>query len=176
MNRWKWLVLSVCALVFAGFAAPVSAGSHTASEQRAEEHRAAMRLTNLRITFHHANSALYNVLEAQQEYVAARADKDEMGMRLAAAGMFVSLAESSFWLAHLDAQVTASEFSDKIDKDVATLRELVATALDTLDEAFLANDLDAISTALDNSADAFNRLAPSIHSVINALWPKLGAA
>ena len=176
MNRWKWLALGVFALVVAGLAGPVSAGSHTASEQRAEEHRAAMRLNDMRITFHHANSALYNVLESQQGYVVARANKNDMGMRLAAAGMFVSLAESSFWLAHLDAQVTASEFGDKIDKDVATLRELVATALDILDEAFLANDLDAINAGLDNSADAFNRLAPSIHNVINALWPKLGAA
>ena len=176
MKRWKWLVLGVFALAFMGHIGPVVAGSHTASDQGAEQHHAAMRLNNMRITFHHANSALYNVLESQQGYVVARANKDEMSMRLAAAGMFVSLAEASFWLAHLDAQVTASEFGEKNDKDVATLRELVATALDTLDEAFIANDLEAINKGLDKSADAFNRLAPSIHNVINALWPKLGAA
>jgi hypothetical protein len=173
MKRSMLALLVVLALVLAGVSVPASAQT---SAERAEKQTAAMQLTSMRITYHHANSALHDVLEAVQEYSIARANNNENGMRTAAAMMLMSLAEARFWMARLDFQVTASQFGEKIDQDVANLRNLLANVFNNLADALFNNDLQAISAGMDESANAFNSLALNTHGVMNALWPRLSSA
>ncbi len=130
-----------------------------------------MQLTNVRITYTRARDAIFSVLRAQQVYSIERANEDEMGMRVAAAAMLMSLAESRFWMARLDAQVTESQFGGEIDKDVTDLRTLVTNAFNAIAEDLFSNNLDAINAAMDKSANAFNTLARSNQSLMNKLWP-----
>lgn len=173
INRWKLVSLSALALVLVGFAVPASAETDA---QRAAMQTEAMQLTNMRITYHHANSALNDILESVQEYSIARASKNEDSMRGAAALLLVSLAEARFWMARLDFQVTTSLFGEKLDQDVANLRVLLANVFDNLATALFNNDLKAINAGMDQSANALNTLALNTHAVMTGLWPKLASA
>lgn len=173
MSRWKLTVFSVFAVVLATLAAPVWAETDA---ERAAKQTEAMQLTNMRITYHHANSALHDVLEAVQEYSIARASNNEDGMRGAAAMLLISLAESRFWMARLDFQVTTSLFGEKLDQDVANLRVLLANVFNNLADALFNNDLQAINAGMDQSANSLNTLARDTQAVMTGLWPKLVSA
>ena len=174
MLGWRFGVLSLFAFALSAFAAPALATSHSTSEgMTAEESAAARQLTTLRVTFHNAFNALTNVREAEVSYSLARNNENTVAMRNAAALMLVSMAESRFWMALLDKEVTASAFSEKIDKDVADLRVLLIEAFDFVAEALYSNDLARINTALDEAAETFNRLYLRTNAVTNALWPQI---
>ena len=173
MTRLKWLVLGVFTVFLVGLSTPAPAAT---DEERAAKQTAAMQLTNMKITYTHARGALIDVLEAQQVYSIERANKDEMGMRTAAAAMLMSLAESRFWMVRLDVEVTESLFGAKIDKDVADLTVLVTDAFNNIADDLFSNDLDAINKAMDDSGNAFSLLARSNQNVMAALWPKLSGA
>ena len=173
MKRWKMAMFGVLAAALAGLATPVLAETDA---ERAAKQTAAMELTQMRITYNHARSAIHDVLEAQQSYSLERANKDDLGMREAAAAMIMSLAEARFWMVRLDVQVTESQFGPKIDKDVADLTALVTNAFVGLADELFAGDLNAINKAMDDSANDFNILARTNHNVMTSLWPQLSGA
>jgi hypothetical protein len=175
MIRLKWLAVGVFTLFLAGLSSPAPTAAADTSAQRAEEQTAAMQLTNIRITYTRARDAIFDVLRAQQVYSIERANEDEMGMRTAAAAMLMSLAESRFWMARLDAQVTESQFGAEIDKDVTDLRSLVTNAFNAIAVDLFSNNLDAINAAMDKSANEFNTLARSNQNLMAKLWPRLSA-
>ena len=170
MLRLNWLIIGVFAMFLAGLSAPASAATDA---ERAAEQTAAMELTNIKITYTKARNAIFGVLDAQAVYSRERANKDEMGMRNAAAAMLVALAESRFWMTRLDAQVTEAQFGPEIDKDVADLAALVTNAFNEIADELFANDLAAINKAMDDLGDAFSTLARTNQNLMATLWPKL---
>ena len=163
LTRWKSIAVGALALMMAGLIAPVSAMQESTN----------VEIMQVRSTYHHVNSSIHDALQAQVEYAIARASEDEPGMQQAAAVMLVSLAETRFWLAILDAQVTASQFSDKIDKQVADLNALAIQAFDTIGIALLTNDMQTFNSRLDESADFFNRLSLDLGTLRSSLGPEL---
>lgn len=161
--RWKCIVVGALALMMTGLAAPASAMQEATN----------VEIMKVRSTYHHVNSSIHDALQAQAEYAIARAGKDEPGMQEAAAEMLVALAETRFWLAVLDAQITASQFSDKIDKQVADLSALAIQAFDTIGIALLTNDLQKFNMQLDESANFFNRLSLDLRNLRSDLGPEL---
>ena len=177
VKGWQLGVLGLFALALSAFAAPARADSHgTSGGMTAEESAAARQLTTLRVTFHNAFNALTNVREAEVSYSLARNNENTVAMRNAAALMLVSMAEARFWLALLDREVTATDFSEKIDKDVADLSALLVEAFDFVAEALYSNDLARINAALDEAAETFNRLFLRTNAVTNALWPRVNVS
>ncbi len=170
MTRLKWLVVSVFTVFLIGAAAPASAETDA---ERAQKQIDAMQLTSIKMTYTHARDAMFGILRAVDAYSMERANKDEQGMRVAAAALLMSLAESRFWMVHLDKQVTASQFGEKLDKDVADLTALITNAFNEIADELFANDLDAINKAMDESGNAFNILARSNQNLMTSLWPQL---
>lgn len=159
MRSFRLAILGVAALALTTLAAPVLADQ-------------AETMRGVKTAYVSAFSAIAETLEAQQVYSVARASNNENGMFEAAADMLASLSEARYWMAILDQRVTASDFSEEIDKDVAKLSEIVAQAHDEFDDAILSGNLNTVNAAMDKSAKDFNQLFVSVNTVRNKLFPE----
>jgi len=160
VRTWAIGMLGAAALVLAVAAAPQPLPAQQES-------------TNVRLTYLQTRAAIFDTLAAQQRFSLARAEGNEVAQRAAAAQMLANLSLADALTARLDETVTASAYSEEIDRNVADLHEIVMTAFDNLDEPLMANDLSAIGQRLDESGDVFNRLSRTIRTVDDTLFPHL---
>jgi hypothetical protein len=160
MRTWAIGIFAAAALALAATVVP-----QTASAQQES--------TNVRLTYLQTRAAIFDTLAAQQQFSVARAERNEMAQRAAAAQMLANLSLADVLTMRLDEAVTASAYSQEIDQNVADLHDIVTTALDTMDEALMGNDLAMIGQRLDESGDVFNRLSNNIRAVDNTLFPQL---
>ena len=144
MSKLKLVVFGVAAVFLASLATPVLADK-------------AQTMREVKAAYVAGFSGMASALEAQQAFSVARANKSEPGMHRAAADMLASLSEARYWMVVLDQRVTASDFSEELDKDVATMSQIISTAHDEIDDAMFTGNLKTIGAAMDKSAKDFNR-------------------
>lgn len=129
-------------------------------------------MTNVYGDAFRSRDAIRDALDAVSAFGAARAAGEEEASEAAAVDMLAALVRARFWLAMLDAEVTASAYSEDLDMQVAQLRAMAVRGFDTVSEALVDNDLDALEAALDDSGDWLNALSADGRTVTTRLFSR----
>ncbi|HKK35574.1 MAG TPA: hypothetical protein VJ994_04705 [Paracoccaceae bacterium] len=117
-----------------------------------------------------SRDAIADTLDAVSAFGEARGAGDRQAAEQAAADMLTALLRARFWLAMLDAEVTATSHSAEIGSQVTELRTVAVQGFDTVFVALADNDLAALERALDGSGDWLNTLTVNGRQVMTALF------